>query len=206
MNHRLPLLLCLLGLGLTSGCASMSKDECLTADWYAIGFEDGAKGFDSSAVARHRKACAKAGVTANFRAWEKGRQEGVRQFCTPARGYDVGHSGGNYNGVCPADLEDAFLAAYGEGRELWTLEQGVRDIEQQLRRTESQLARAQERLNEVENELVNGDTTPARRQELLDETRETAQLIGELEARRDGLLFDLGTRQERLNAYLATNY
>ena len=206
MNIRIPLFVCLIVIALTSGCASMSKDECLTADWRAIGFEDGAKGLDSSAIARHRKACAKAGVTADFAAWEDGRRQGVRQFCTPARGYDFGHRGGNYTGVCPADLEEDFLVAFSEGRQLWTLEQDVREVENNLRSVESQLERAEKDLREVENELVNGDTTPARRQELLDETRDLAQSMGELETRRDELLYDLGARRERLEAYLANDY
>lgn len=33
---------------LLSGCASMDKEECATADWYTVGLEDGAKGRGSS--------------------------------------------------------------------------------------------------------------------------------------------------------------
>lgn len=29
---------------MAAGCATLDKDECRTADWYAIGLEDGARG------------------------------------------------------------------------------------------------------------------------------------------------------------------
>ena len=31
-------------LALLAGCATLNKNECLRADWYAIGLEDGARG------------------------------------------------------------------------------------------------------------------------------------------------------------------
>ena len=68
----------LAAVGVVSGCSTMSADECVTADWRTIGYEDGAKGREASAISRHRKACAKHGVTANFDAYEEGRHEGLR--------------------------------------------------------------------------------------------------------------------------------
>ena len=32
------------------GCASMSKNECMTADWYAIGYESGIRGQRESQI------------------------------------------------------------------------------------------------------------------------------------------------------------
>ncbi len=114
------------------GCASMSAEECVTADWRTIGLEDGARGRTADSIGRHRKACAKAGVTADQTNYEAGRQAGLREFCQPSRGYDVGHRGETYQGVCPSDLEDAFLRAYEDGRYLHELEQGVKQVEQRL--------------------------------------------------------------------------
>jgi hypothetical protein len=34
------------GLDILSGCQTISKDECLAADWRVIGEHDGAEGFD----------------------------------------------------------------------------------------------------------------------------------------------------------------
>lgn len=64
-----------------AGCAGgMSKDECLYADWRAIGFEDGSRRGPAGAVSSRRTACAnKAGVTADMRAYLAGREEGLNE-------------------------------------------------------------------------------------------------------------------------------
>lgn len=46
-----------------SACASMSKDECLNANWKTIGYEDGSLGRPETTIQAHRKACAKINVT-----------------------------------------------------------------------------------------------------------------------------------------------
>ena len=48
---------------LVLGCASLDKNECLHADWYAIGLEDGARGRALERLGDHRRACAKHSVT-----------------------------------------------------------------------------------------------------------------------------------------------
>ena len=39
----------------TTGCATMGKDECLSADWRTIGFEDGAGGYPASRIGQYRQ-------------------------------------------------------------------------------------------------------------------------------------------------------
>ncbi len=52
-----------------AGCASgMDSAECVTADWRAIGYEDGSQGRGTGAFAARRKACADHGVTPKFEA------------------------------------------------------------------------------------------------------------------------------------------
>lgn len=100
-----------------AGCASgMSKDECLYADWRAIGYEDGAAGRSATAVSPRRVACAKkAGVTPDMEAYLAGRDDGLEQFCRPANGFDIGARGVRYTGVCQGSSEGAFVAAYEKG-------------------------------------------------------------------------------------------
>lgn len=82
------------------GCATMSGDECMATDWSAVGYVDGASGFTTERFSRHRKACAKHGVTADFGAYQSGRDQGLVEYCQPGRGFDVGSNGGRYYGVC----------------------------------------------------------------------------------------------------------
>ncbi len=100
MNRKLGIALAgLLALSL-SGCASMSGDECMTSDWSAIGYEDGSRGYTTDRMSKHRKACAKHGVTPDFTAYQSGRDQGLVEYCQPSRGFNVGSNGGSYQGVC----------------------------------------------------------------------------------------------------------
>lgn len=47
----------------------------------------------------------------------KGRHmEGVRAYCDQGNGFNAGSSGKKYQGVCPAELEKAFMPEYKKGR------------------------------------------------------------------------------------------
>lgn len=107
---------CALALVL-SGCArtGMNQAECRTADWRAIGYEDGSRGRGANALGARRKTCADHGVTPNFAAYMDGHGQGIAEFCRPQNGYRLGSSGYRYGGVCPAALEPAFLDAHADG-------------------------------------------------------------------------------------------
>jgi len=111
-----PIVSCAIALVLF-GCAgkSMEQAECRTADWRAIGYEDGSQGRSAAALGNRRKACAEHGVTPDFEAYMAGHGRGIAQFCRPQNGYQLGTRGYRYRGVCPAGLEGAFLAAHADG-------------------------------------------------------------------------------------------
>ena len=117
---------------LLAGCASLDKDECRTADWRAIGLEDGAQGRTLERLGDHRKACAKHGVTPDTDRYIAGRTEGLATYCTPDNGYRVGRSGEAYRGVCPELSIPAFVAAYNRGRELYTLHARLASVEREI--------------------------------------------------------------------------
>ncbi len=64
-------------LMLASGCATMSEEECLVADWHAIGYEDGAAGLQVAQLGKRREACAEYGVRPDTAAYRAGRDEGL---------------------------------------------------------------------------------------------------------------------------------
>ncbi len=98
-----------------SSCASLSKDECLTADWQIIGYEDGIQGSSAARIGEHREACAKHGVTPNKSAYDLGYDEGVRSYCSLSLGIRSGQSGNSLLGVCPQDTD--YHIGYQEGLE-----------------------------------------------------------------------------------------
>ena len=49
------------GCAMLAGCATMSPEECLQANWEEVGYNDGAAGYPVSRSAEHREACAETG-------------------------------------------------------------------------------------------------------------------------------------------------
>ena len=125
MNSKMNLVWLTIVIAGLSGCASMSSDECVASDWSAIGYEDGSRGYTTDRFGQHRQACAKHGITADFSAYQSGRDQGLVEFCQPHRGFSVGANGGSYNGVCSVNLEADFVDAYNAGHQLYTLRSNV---------------------------------------------------------------------------------
>jgi hypothetical protein len=173
--------LCIVIVGL-QGCASLSQDECLTADWHTIGYEDGLNGRQPVRIADHRKSCAKHGVAPDLARYEQGRQAGLKQYCVPQKGFNLGVSGQRYNGVCPADAEPGFLQAYSEGKQIYEVKTQIRRLDEILRVNESELASLKESMREKQTELVMQGTTPRRRAILLLELKELHDTVQMVEA------------------------
>ncbi len=165
------LILTIFAVTLLGGCASMSADECRTADWRTVGYEDGLKG-SPGRLGDHRKACAKAGVTPDLDAYETGRADGLRQFCVPAKGYTLGSNGYSYKGVCPADLEPYFVEAVDEGRVMYRFKKAVSDLQSRINGIERDLDDDEDEIRDLERELVDDPGDASNRQRLINEIRE----------------------------------
>jgi len=136
-----------LALAGCGGGGAMEEAECLTADWRAIGYEDGAQGYGPEQLAVRRKACAEYGVAANFEAYMAGREEGLLYYCRPQNGYNVGNSGYRYEGVCPPHMESAFAAAHADGFGLYQRRVRMQNIGKRL-------SYSRQRSQELEFELA----------------------------------------------------
>lgn len=171
--------LLLISLFLAS-CQTLSKDECIAADWRVIGEQDGAAGHDpGQQFGRHVKACEKAGVVPDQTLWNQGFQQGILQFCTPLRGLSHGQSGGAYNKVCPPELESAFLDGYQLGNAEYRAQQEIRNLENRIRANDREI-------DKIEDKYEDGkiDERDARRslRRKRDENRELNRDIGSAEA------------------------
>ena len=122
-----------------AGCASLDKDECRNADWYAIGLEDGARGRALERLGDHRRACAEHGVTPQSERYVAGRNEGLKTFCTYERGFSHGRGRQSYAGACPAHLAAGFQSGYNLGRELHDLHRRLAEVQNQIARSKSVL-------------------------------------------------------------------
>ncbi len=151
MNNKI-LMLCtlstlLLGSALLSGCATMSKDECIHADWHIKGLDDGSQGYALNRIADHSKACARAKITPDIKDYEDGHKKGARLYCLPEKGYSSGRDGSSYNGICPQDLEIKFLRAYRDGQELYSIQRKMNNLTSDISSNE---ARIESLYNEIQ--------------------------------------------------------
>ena len=184
-----------------SGCASMSGDECVATDWSAVGFEDGARGYTTERFSKHRKACAKHGVTADFSAYQNGREQGLVEYCQPGRGYDVGVNGGRYYGVCSVDHEADFLDAYNAGYHLYTLRSNVNRANSSINAKERELKDVAKTMRSKEAALIDGETTTEERILLLADLKELSERTGKLEVEIRDLYEQRARYQVELDNY-----
>lgn len=154
-------------LFLLESCASMSKSQCVTADWRTVGFEDGAQGLPAGQIAEYRRDCAKYGITPNLNVYLAGRSQGLAQYCRAGNGLRIGESGGLYDGVCPKDLEGEFLSGYRTGRHLFVLRAAVNNVTYQLADRHRKLKQIDRRIAEKTAAVIDAKTSTRKRVELL---------------------------------------
>jgi len=121
MNTRslLRILGALAILGSLGGCASMSKNECLAANWEDVGIRDGADGRPEEYLIQHSKACAKVNIVPDRGAWSHGREQGLDRFCVPYRAYQLGENGYGFDvAICRNYDQDRLFSAYEKGRDV----------------------------------------------------------------------------------------
>ncbi len=187
-----------------SGCASMSESECQVANWRIIGAEDGAAGYNPDArLSRHRKACAKYGISPNYDQYQLGYEDGIVRFCTASNGFFRAKGGYQYTGICPSDLEDDFLAGYRPGRELFEINSDISRLEGNVTKAKSELKELEERANAAEAGLIADGKTPQERQQLLQELRDAQQERGRLEEEIRNLENQVSERRGEYNVLSA---
>jgi len=195
---RILLSLLVISLG---GCATMSGDECATSDWTAVGYEDGSRGHTSDRFGKHRKACAKHGVTPDLEAYQTGRTAGLREFCQPQRGFNLGTSGGRYNGVCAYDQEADFLDAYRTGSQLHSLRSDVNSASSRINAKEHEMDTLADSVRNAEAGVIASETSIQDRILLLADLKDYSERAGQLEAEREDLIEQRAISQRELDSF-----
>ena len=129
-----------------SGCASMNKAECLNVDWRTVGYEDGVAGRSGDRIGEHRRACAKHGVTPDLNAYQSGRDQGMREYCQPETGYQLGVNGYALKSYCPVELKEEFESAYHAGYELYAMRARVANAQNELDSAHREIAQIDQNL------------------------------------------------------------
>lgn len=202
VRHGLALLLT---GALVSGCATMSESECLTADWQAIGYEDGSAGRPATHIGARRQACAEFGVTPDTSAWTFGRDEGLLNYCVPANGFRIARAGQIYAGVCPGQLEDNFMLGFREGRVIGDAEREAKAAERAVTQARRELDGIDGKIKalDVDGALMDAEMTLDEKKEVLEGVRKLEARRGELGAEIEAMIRAAATAQARLEVLLA---
>jgi hypothetical protein len=145
-NSKTHFLIHLLTLStLLSSCAIMSPEECKAANWLQVGFDDGRNGAQLNRLQYRSETCAKAGVQVPLDTYHSGRNAGLLHFCTPQKAVEMGLSGSDYHGQCPAQLDGTFKRFWTAGRSVLDLRG---DVERLVRKEADLTRRAADILNE----------------------------------------------------------
>lgn len=190
---------------LASSCATLSKDECLTADWKLIGYKDGARGSSPLRIDAHRKSCAKHGVTPNLDQYNAGHAEGIRIFCVADNGYKRGLSGYANGNVCPDDLAPAFNDAHKYGNAIYTLRKEMERTNKAIIDFQNAIEEAKAREHQAETLLIEGRITRMERRELVREIRELRKSMRLNRKEAQALRRELMRLQGELEALEANN-
>ncbi len=168
-----------------TSCATLDQSECKSANWEIIGLEDGSNGRYPSYIGKHRKACADYGIAPDLKAYLRGHQSGLREFCTEQNGYERALSGHANKNICPAELSNSFNRGYQKGYQLYLLQSKIDKLKANI---DSHLHRLDDIENTkiaIEEEIIDNSTGEVRRRALLKEIkaleRETESLYHELD-------------------------
>jgi len=200
-NRTLFLCVGLLGL---AGCAGMSEQACVSADWRTIGFTDGSVGRPAATIGTYSQQCGEHGVTPNLDAYRAGHAEGVQTYCRASNGFEVGHSGGSYQGVCPANLERAFLPEYNAGHHLYELESALRNVDAQIAGDYRAQENIKQELTSIAATMIATDTKAEQRVYLVTRSAELGRHFGELTREIEQLQRDRPAYERDLYDYQRT--
>jgi Protein of unknown function (DUF2799) len=196
-------LLCVAFVGI-AGCAGMSEQACVTADWRTIGFEDGTLGRSVASIGNYRQQCGEHGVAPDLDAYRAGHAQGVLTYCRASHAFDVGHSGAAYQGVCPANMEADFLAEYNAGRHLFELESTLRSIDGRIASNYRAQESIKKELTQIAATMIALDTTAEQRVALVTRSADLGRRYGQLTSEIEQLQRDRGVRERDLYNYEQT--
>ncbi|MDX2496117.1 MAG: DUF2799 domain-containing protein [Desulfuromusa sp.] len=171
----------------------MNRSECLNADWQIIGIEDGSRGRGLAYIGKHREACAEYNVGPSLEQYQRGRSQGLKQYCTYSNGFGLGQRGNNFNDVCPPELIDDYQIGYQRGREIYSSNRSIKKHQASIDATYTLLEELHEEAHHKENLIIHAKTRKIDRLILVKERLELQTEINDFEG-------ELALLEEELNS------
>lgn len=187
-----------------SACSGISIEDCVEADWGELGYKYGLRGgkYTSEALAPYNKACAKGDITPDADIFESSRAEGAREYCRVDNGFDVGRRGVNYNNVCDADLEAAFLDEYEKGRELYAYESAVDEVNEKIKELEDDQKDETNSLAALKEKLAyNSDISAEERDKASKRYHETKERLSIIREKLNRLTYEKVQKEKSLQDF-----
>jgi hypothetical protein len=128
------------GTFVLSACA-LTEKQCTQGDWQGIGVKDGLNGRSNDYIANHIKACGKHDIAVNQSLWEKGRQVGLKTYCTPTSAYQTGRDGKSLKNVCPTANLSELQLAHAKGARYHDLTEDIRSLDRERDHLRSEIGR-----------------------------------------------------------------
>jgi len=150
-----------------NGCSTLSKNECLNADWHTIGYQDGYKGYSKPRIGRHRKACAEYGVKPVLKHYLTGYKDGLAEYCQPYRGYRRGLLGYKNKQLCKGKYRKPYFVAYMYGYDIYMLEQQIKENKESINYIVERNYTLEDKRVRLENKLINKRNTREQRRRLV---------------------------------------
>ena len=171
-------------IGLT-GCASISKDECISGNWSDIGYKDGVNGKSRGKLADYAKTCMKYGAEPNRDVYLMAFESGLVKYCTFEQGLKLGENGSSYNQVCSGDLANGFSQGYDEGRVVYEINREHKRLISDYEETLEDLVDVRGRLaGDIIDKDGEGNIIPLNTSERKRLTKKQYRLEGELDDKR----------------------
>ncbi|ARM13216.1 MULTISPECIES: DUF2799 domain-containing protein [Rhizobium] len=150
-----------IGFGLLlASCNTLSKEECVAADWRVIGESDGAAGYEpQQRFAAHAKSCERVKIVPDQTIWFQGYQTGLVRYCTPLSGLARGQAGSGYANVCPPETASGFLRRFNLGAKQHGLQERLNSMQNDYSSKEAEIDELSDRLKDAKD----GDRSELRR-------------------------------------------
>ncbi len=191
------------GALLLGGCATLTAEECTTANWQQLGYTDAVAGNPPTRLAQHYKACTEYGITPNTAQYEAGHAEGARIYCAPINAFKLGDSGAQPANICPSDMALTFNNNYTAGRGLFDRRAAVNQSRDAIYSAEREIDSLENRSTDLQNRLAYGNPPEPERTaiivELEDNREDRDRLRNDLRRYRD----DLRNREDAHDNYRA---
>jgi chromosome segregation ATPase len=110
----------------------------------------------------------------------------------------VGERGAAYNNVCPEEMREPFYAAYQEGRRIYLAQSEINNLNRTIAQKETRLKEIKDEMAAIAGYIIDVESTPGERAEMLLESKNLAEEQGKLENEIQDLRMNVAVKTERL--------